>query len=212
MGDDAEMYIESGGDPTTLIPDYYWDDYYKPKKAKKKSVLQNNAGKKSATKKAVNKTKITKQTKAISKQSNKTKAKKENTALFIDGENISHKKAEIIKKVAEKQGVIHSSRVYGIQKDNHTQGWTDKAKESGIKDIRLCGDPEKDKVDKKIQKDAKREIVSEKSVDIVCLATSDTGYVDTIKELRSKGKKVVVIGEKKASDELRKSCNEFIEI
>ena len=29
MGDDAELYIESGGDPTTLIKDYCWnDDYY----------------------------------------------------------------------------------------------------------------------------------------------------------------------------------------
>ncbi len=29
MGDDAELWIESGGDPTTLIDDKYWDyDYY----------------------------------------------------------------------------------------------------------------------------------------------------------------------------------------
>lgn len=29
MGDDAELYIEFGGDPTTLIEDYWWyDDYY----------------------------------------------------------------------------------------------------------------------------------------------------------------------------------------
>ncbi len=28
MGDDAELWIESGGDPTTLIPDDYWDDEY----------------------------------------------------------------------------------------------------------------------------------------------------------------------------------------
>ena len=27
MGDDAELYIESGGDPTTLIPDWYWEEY-----------------------------------------------------------------------------------------------------------------------------------------------------------------------------------------
>lgn len=27
MGDDAELWIESGGDPTTLIPDWYWDEY-----------------------------------------------------------------------------------------------------------------------------------------------------------------------------------------
>jgi hypothetical protein len=27
MGDDAELYIESGGDPTTLISDLYWKKY-----------------------------------------------------------------------------------------------------------------------------------------------------------------------------------------
>ena len=27
MGDDAELWIESGGDPTTLIDDWYWDEY-----------------------------------------------------------------------------------------------------------------------------------------------------------------------------------------
>lgn len=28
MGNDAELWIESGGDPTTLIQDDYWEDYY----------------------------------------------------------------------------------------------------------------------------------------------------------------------------------------
>jgi len=28
MGDDAELWIESGGDPTTLIDDSYWDNDY----------------------------------------------------------------------------------------------------------------------------------------------------------------------------------------
>ena len=28
MGDDAELWIESGGDPTSLIDDWYWDDDY----------------------------------------------------------------------------------------------------------------------------------------------------------------------------------------
>ena len=90
--------------------------------------------------------------------------------------------------------------------------WSEKAKEEDIKDIRLSGGPDKDKVDKKIQKDAKKIIKNNKSIDVVCIATSDGGYVDTIKELRSQGKKVVVIGEEKAPDELRESCSEFIEI
>lgn len=82
------------------------------------------------------------------------KNKKKNTALFIDGENISHKKAESILKAVKHQGELYSARVYGLQKDEHTKGWSEKAKEYDIKDIRLYGGPEKDKADKKIQKDA----------------------------------------------------------
>lgn len=138
--------------------------------------------------------------------------KKKNTVLFIDGENISYKKANIIMDVAKRQGILFSDRVYGLQKDNRTRGWTDRAREHGIVDIRLSGGPEKNKVDRKIQKDAMQEITQHKNVDIVCVATSDKGYVKTIRELRTRGKRVVVIGEKKASDELRNACNKFIEI
>lgn len=142
----------------------------------------------------------------------KKREKKKNTALFIDGENISHKKAESILSATQKQGELHSARVYGLQKDEHTKRWSEKAKEYEIEDIRLCGGPEKDKVDKKIQKDIRKEITEEKNVDIVCIATSDKGYVDTIRKLRKEGKRVVVIGDDKASDELRNVCNHFIEL
>ncbi len=43
MGDDAELYIESGGDLTTLIPDYCWDDYddsiYSDSPSRKKNTM-----------------------------------------------------------------------------------------------------------------------------------------------------------------------------
>ena len=74
------------------------------------------------------------------------------------------------------------------------------------------GNPEKDKVDNKIKKDVNRETKNNKSVDVVCIATSDKGYTDTVKELRRQGKKVVGIGEKKAPKELRDACSEFFEI
>lgn len=138
--------------------------------------------------------------------------KKQNTALFIDGENISYKKAESIIKAVKQQGVLYSSRVYGLQKDEGTKGWSEKANKFGIKDIRLSGGPEKDKADKKIQKDAKREVLQQKNVDIICIATSDKGYVDTVKELRERGKRVVVIGEDKTPAELRSACSKFVKV
>ena len=138
--------------------------------------------------------------------------KKENTVLYIDGENISSRKAGIIMATAQQQGILFFVKVYGLQKDNSTRRWSDKAKEHGMSDIRLCGGPEKNKVDRKIQKDVKREITQHKNVDIVCVATSDKGYADTILELRARGKRVVGIGESKAPDQLRNACSVFIEI
>lgn len=138
----------------------------------------------------------------------KKKPEQQNVALFIDGENVSSKKAEIIMAKAKQQGKVESSKVYALQKDEHTKGWTDKAKELGIKGIRLYGSPEKDKVDKKLQKDAKQK----GNADIVCIAASDGGYADSVKELREQGKKVVIIGESKTPDKLRKACDKFVEI
>ena len=139
-------------------------------------------------------------------------AKKKNTLLLIDAENVSHKKADEIIRCVKSQGVIDKGKVYGRQKDSHIKGWSDKTRKYGLEDIRLYGPPQKDKVDKKIQKDARKEISKHKNLDIVCLVTSDSGYVDMVDKLRSQGKRVVVIGEKKASKVLRKSCSQFIEI
>lgn len=145
---------------------------------------------------------------------NKKLVKKKNTALLIDGENISYKKAENTLSAAKKHGVLDMDqvRVYGLQKDASTKGWSEKAKELGMKDIRLYGGPSKDKVDKKIQKDAPNIINQSKNIDIVCITTSDKGYVDSILALREKGKRVVVIGEAKAPVKLRDACNKFIEV
>ena len=51
-----------------------------------------------------------------------------------------------------------------------------------------------------------------KNIDIVCIATNDSDYVDIIMHLRLLGKRVVGIGEQKASPLLKTSCNCFVEI
>ena len=135
-----------------------------------------------------------------------------NTGLLIDGENVGAKKATAILDAVRSQGKLYEGKVYGRQKDIHTRRWSDKAKECGISDIRLYGGPKKNKVDNKIKKDARRLIDQHKNIDIVCIATNDSGFVDIIKELQAKGKRVVVIGEKPASNSLRTACNQFVEI
>lgn len=148
----------------------------------------------------------------MAKQMRKSNHKKPNTELLIDGENIGAKKINAILKAVKSLGKLYEAKVYGRQKDVHTRGWRDKAKKHGIQDIRMCGGPEKDKIDNKIKRDARRLINQHKNVDIVCIATNDGGYVDIVKELRSFGKRVVVIGERQASALLREYCNLFVEI
>lgn len=137
--------------------------------------------------------------------------KKRNTAIFIDGENIPAKKAAIIMNEAKKRGVIDSAKVYGLQRDMATRQWSKIAKSMDImKDIRLCGGPSKNKVDKKIKRDTIHDISNATNVDIVIIASSDHGYLDNINKLRAMGKRVVVMGEAKTPNNLRKACNEFV--
>ncbi len=73
---------------------------------------------------------------------NKKNHKKRNTAVFIDSENISSKKASDIMREAKKRGVVDRVNAYGIQKDKSTQSWAKVARETeGMKDIRLYGGP-----------------------------------------------------------------------
>ena len=137
---------------------------------------------------------------------------KKNTELLIDGENMSYRNADTIMDVVASQGILFEAKVYGRQKDMRTRRWSEEARKHGLKDIRLYGGPQKNKVDDKIIRDAKRILNHDKNVDIFVIATSDSDYIDIIKELRTSGKRVVVVGDRNAPDSLRSSCNKFIEI
>lgn len=146
------------------------------------------------------------------KQSVAQVAKKVNTALYIDGENISYKKADRILQVARKEGKLGIVRVYGLQNDDATRGWTQVTNGKNIRDIRLPGPPDKNKIDSKIKKDIHGNLSKERNIDIICIATSDGGYADIIRELKNKHKRVIVIGENKAPASLRSAGSRFVEV
>ena len=133
-------------------------------------------------------------------------------ALFIDGENISSKYAEQILEIANDIGTIAVAKVYGLQKDECTKKWTEKASKKEIKDIRLCGKPEKNKVDKKIIKDMKKVILDHSWINTICIASCDGGYAETLSELRNLGLTIVAIGTKHLSNKLKEVCDEFKEL
>lgn len=139
--------------------------------------------------------------------------KKRNTAVFIDGENITAKKAEKIMSVVRSKGVMDYAKVYGIQKDLSTRKWTEVAAcTDDMKDIRLYGGAGHNKVDKKIKKDTIKAIHNSPNIDIICIVASDHGYASNARELRAMGKRVVIIGEKNTPQILRSAGNEFVMI
>jgi uncharacterized protein (TIGR00288 family) len=134
---------------------------------------------------------------------------KNNTIILVDGENISYRYADKIKKYARRLGTVVEQKVYHRQKDPCTLQWTEKAKANGYKDICLCGGPAKNKVDHKMQKDA-RAYMQNPEIGIVCIVTSDSGFRCLSKDAAIAGKKLYFIGEEKAPVRLRSAGTKFI--
>ena len=138
--------------------------------------------------------------------------KKQNLVTLIDSENISHTKADKIKKIIKSQGNSIETYIYAMQNDIHTAKWHDIAKQNNWKEKSLSGEREKNKVDNKIMKDCMQILKNNKSADIFTICTSDNDYIPVIEELRKSGKRVNLICEEKASDKLRKVASKVFEI
>ena len=136
---------------------------------------------------------------------------KKHTVVLVDGENISAKRADEILSATDRLGYVSERKVYHRQKDPSTRPWTEKTKTHPYKDICLFGEPEKDKVDRKMQKDA-RQYLKSPQVGTVCVVTSDAGFRCLAEDAKVSGKKLCIIGEKKAPKRLRLAGSQFIEL
>ena len=137
--------------------------------------------------------------------------KKTAVVVLVDGENISHKKAPEINALTARLGSVAERKVYHRQKDPVTRPWTEKARRHAYRDICLAGAPEKNKVDKKIIKDARRSLKAP-DVDMLCVVSSDSDFCCLAAEADSAGKKLCFIGGKNASKKLRNSGAKFMKL
>ena len=72
----------------------------------------------------------------------------------------------------------------------------------------MVGNPEHNKIDKKLIKDAKKILRDNKSIDIFCIASRDGDYTELVKLLRENRKRVVVLATKDTSQKLKNSASE----
>ena len=136
---------------------------------------------------------------------------KKRIIVLVDGENVSYKRADEITAISHRLGKVVEQKVYHRQKDQITRPWTEKTNASRYKDICLIGGPEKDKVDLKMQKDA-RQYMQKPDIDMVCVVTSDGGFDCLADAAHAAGKQLCFIGEKKASKKLRTANAKFIQL
>ncbi len=138
--------------------------------------------------------------------------KKKRVVVYIDAENISAKKVDEITAISQREGKMISTKVYRRKDDKYTKNWCNvRMKSELMKEIQLSGYPEKDKIDKRIIKDMKKDLMKNDSIDVVILVSSDHGYAETVKKITKTGKEVIVAG-KNISSRLKTAAGEYCEI
>ena len=133
---------------------------------------------------------------------------KKNTMVFIDAENVSSTHAASIENEIWDIGNVAEVRYYAMQKDPATANWKSTIKEYGYKPILMAGEREKNKIDNKIIRDAKKVLNENKSIDIFVIVSSDGDYTELVRFLRSNRKRVVILAPKNTSKKLKNASSE----
>lgn len=133
---------------------------------------------------------------------------KKNTMVFIDAENVSSTHAASIENEIWDIGNVAEVRYYAMQKDPATANWKSTIKEYGYKPILMAGEREKNKIDNKIIRDAKKVLNENKSIDIFVIVSRDGDYTELVKFLRTNRKRVVILAPKNTSKKLKKTSSE----
>lgn len=133
---------------------------------------------------------------------------KKNTMVFIDAENVSSTYAASIENEIWNIGNVAEVRYYAMQKDPATANWKTTIKDYGYKPILMAGEREKNKIDNKIIRDAKRILNENKSIDIFVIVSRDGDYTELVRFLRSNRKRVVILAPKNTSKKLKSASSE----
>lgn len=134
--------------------------------------------------------------------------RKANTMIYVDAESVPYKCVENIQSELQSIGKVAEARFYAMQKDDSTKAWRNACRQYGYKAILMSGEPQKNKIDNKIIRDAKKVLNENKSIDIFCIATRDGDYKELVDFLRKNGKRVVILAPQHTSKKLKKAGSE----
>ena len=130
-------------------------------------------------------------------------------AVLIDGDNISAKYAESIKQEALQYGNIKFFRLYGSVNAPNTKRWYPVMPKQGIMPVlQISYASGKSIADQALTIDV-MDLLHSDSIDIFCIASSDSDFTKLVYRLKESGKIVIGMGESKTKEALAKACDEF---
>ena len=130
-------------------------------------------------------------------------------AVLIDGDNISAKYAESIKQEALQYGNIKVFRLDGSVNSPNTKRWYPVMPKQGIMPVlQISYASGKSIADQALTIDV-MDLLHSDSIDIFCIASSDSDFTKLVYRLKESGKIVIGMGESKTKEALAKACDEF---
>jgi uncharacterized protein (TIGR00288 family) len=133
--------------------------------------------------------------------------------LLIGAENTSARYAKRIMEYLEKKGDIICARIYGDFINNvSVKGWNSVAIEYEMEQKQqLTTSAGKNSSDIALVIDA-MDLLYQKSIDTLCIVTSDGDFTGLVKRIREDGIEVIGMGKADASKRLEKVCDQYLDI
>ncbi len=130
-------------------------------------------------------------------------------AVLIDGDNISPKYAEFIKREAMRFGRVKICRLYGSVSSPTVKAWYHVMPLQGITPVlQISYANGKSIADQALTIDA-MDILHSGEINVICIVSSDCDYTKLAYRIKEAGILVVGMGEQKTNESLAKACDEF---
>ena len=136
----------------------------------------------------------------------------EKIAVFIDGDNVSHKIISLIMNEIKNYGRIICCNVYADWSCENMKKWKLTANKLGIITIQCDRISGKNSTDIKMAVDVMKILYTIKHITLFYLVTSDSDYRHLIPEIKLLNKKVNCIGSIKSNNSLQSVCDVFTKI
>jgi hypothetical protein len=133
-----------------------------------------------------------------------------NIAVYIDGDNASHKDFPFVYEEIKKHGRVIIGRIYGDWTKLEMRGWKEVSINFALESINCFGLSKKNSTDIYLICDILQDLYKNPHIDTYIIVSSDSDYTHVTKRIRSEGKKAIGIGRKNTPLMLKNACDIFI--